>query len=795
MTSKKISYSTVEKVINNILSADVTPTLEQVQRALSPDMEDKNIVAHFNKWKNKNEKRAQKNQIKNNSALKRSRKSIAEVERSLALVRGVLESTNDGILVVSNEGKILDYNEKFIEVWGVPREVLEDRNDEKALAAYPLTVLANPEEFYNNTMSIYKDLEAQGRVPDAHFKNGKILERYTFPLKIDGRTVGRVWSNRDITQSRKIEETLRLSKRVIEASPDGIMIIDLSPENENKIIDINPAFTAITGYTLAEIKDKELSLLTNAQQEQENLQEIQNTIMRRKQIKLDIHCLHKNGDSYWGELHIAPVIDDTDKFNYSKKLVKKTNTSSDWHNDETKVEQKQVSHYIGILVNISERKMMEERLIHQATRDSLTGLANKKYLQDAIQYRIATAKENNDLFGLMFIDIDRFKNINDTLGHGVGDELLRLFAKRLQSCIQKQDLIARIGGDEFIILINKIEGSDTLYDISKRLLEASQKKFTRADHEFNISASIGIVQYPEAGTDSETLIRNADIAMYKAKFSGRNQACFYTHALNHSMTRRVEIENELHNAIQNNEFELHYQPIYSLTDKKYNKAEALIRWHNKRLGNVSPAEFIPVAEDIGMMTIIGRWVIESTIAQLNQWEKIGINNLTISINVSTKQLRDENFIQHINQTISHRHVLSRKIILEITESFFLLEEKLANKLNELNILGLKIAIDDFGTGYSNLSYLNKLHVSYLKIDKTFIDQIDEKQFNDSVLLAIIAIAKRMGFKTIAEGVETKNQLSFLADNGCDEIQGYYFSKPLPAAEFEKFIKTKYQKVI
>ncbi|EKD76952.1 MAG: hypothetical protein ACD_42C00523G0003 [uncultured bacterium] len=296
--------------------------------------------------------------------------------------------------------------------------------------------------------------------------------------------------------------------------------------------------------------------------------------------------------------------------------------------------------------------------------------------------------------------------------------------------------------------------------------------------------------YPNCGNDPETLIRNADIAMYQAKQTGRNRLCHYTTSLNHTVSRRVQIENELHDAIKNNELELYYQPIYNLAEKKYHKAEALLRWKNKQLGQISPAEFIPIAEDIGMMTIIGRWIIESTIAQLNQWEKSGINDIIISINVSAKQLLDEDFVQHISSTIYNNHVLSKKIILEITESFFLLEEKVAAKLNDLSNLGVKIAIDDFGTGYSNLSYLNKLHVSYLKIDKSFIDQIDQHQFNDSVLLAIIAIGKRMQFTIIAEGVETENQFSFLAKNTCDEIQGYYFSKPLPAIEFEAFIKNK-----
>ncbi len=903
MASQKISYDAVEKVINTILDADVTPTLEQVQRALSSDKKNQYVITHFKRWKEKNKKLLRKN-----NPIKVPRKNIAEIERSLALVRGVLESTNDGILVVSNEGKILEYNEKFIAVWGVPRHLLENRDDQKALASYPLTVLANPEEFYNNTISIYKDPEAQGRVPDAHFKNGKILERFTFPLKIDGETIGRVWSNRDVTQSRKIDEILRLNKRAIEASPQGIIIIDLNTANKNKMISVNPAFTEMSGYTLTEAQGKEFSLFVSP----EHLEHITDVINHRRQVKIEIPCYHKNKQPFYAELHLAPVIDDTDTFHYSKKLVEETNTHSDWHTAKTNKGHKQASHYVGILIDVTEKRKQEEtlrlnnraivasthgiilienspeflitylnpaslRLLHlsesdilqkpflhcleefsnerekfltifnsekrgvltqhcmvnnkmvwleitidpvyekdqekishfvsiinditknkelegilkyKAVHDTLTGLPNKAYLEDAIHYCIKRVGISHENFALLFIDIDRFKNINDTLGHGVGDELLRLFGKRLQENVEKKDIVSRIGGDEFIILVNNVRSIDDLTVISKKILEVCQKKYVHSDHEFNVSASIGVVKFPECGTNAETLIRNADIAMYQAKFAGRNRICHFTNSLNKTMTRRVEIENELHNAVKNNEFALFYQPIYSIPDNQFKKAEALIRWNNKKMGFVSPAEFIPIAEDIGLMTTIGRWVMETAIAQQQVWQKLNGGDFIVSINVSAKQLLDEGFVQHFNQTILHYHVDTRKIIIEITEGLFLLEEKVFDKLNQLSNLGVKIAIDDFGTGYSNLNYLSKLHISYLKIDKSFIDQIDQPEFNDSVLLAIIAIAKRMQLRLIAEGVETKNQYELLVKNQCDEIQGYYFSKPLPAGELEKFMEAR-----
>lgn len=751
MNEKNMTYlqfkATADKLVlthHDITAQDLFNVLSEIS---TPDQ----VGEYFERWQIEKEMGIQTQHNEHSKTL--------ELEKALSVTRATLESTADAILIIDKNGKLVDFNQKFLEVTEVPHEIIES-GEENAGLGYLLTQLKDPQELVSQMQYLMMHPEKEGDMGDVHFKNGKIVERYSQPHRIGQEIVGRVWSFRDVTERRKQEESLRLTNRAISASTHGIILIE---NNEDHTVTyLNPA--SINLLNLDEEKILQRSFFDITHEFFTHKEKLLHIFKNEQKESVTIECQIKNR-ILWLEISIDPV--------YEK-------------------DQKTISHFVSIINDITKSKELENILQYKAVHDSLTGLPNKTYIEDAIRYRIRKASSSSESFGLLFVDIDRFKNINDTLGHRVGDKLLCLFSSRMQNNLQKQDVMARIGGDEFIFLINNVSDMDSLNGIANRLLEACRRKFSYTDHEFNITASVGIVHYPECGADPETLIRNADIAMYQAKQNGRNRSCFYSKTLNHTVSRRVEIENELHNAISNSEFELHYQPIYDIAKKRFEKAEALIRWKNKRLGQISPVEFIPMAEEIGMMTSIGRWATETAVKQLKEFTKNGIDDLVVSLNVSAKQLTDEYFVTHLNSFISSNEILSKKIILEITESFFLQEEKVSDQLDKLNSLGIKIAIDDFGTGYSNLNYLNKLHISYLKIDKSFIDQIDQHHFNDSVILAIIAIAKRMKFKIIAEGVETETQLDFLAKHECDEIQGYYFSKPLPAAEFEKFIKSKQQ---
>lgn len=680
-----------------------------------------------------------------------------ELGKALSITRATLESTADAILIIDNNGKLVDFNQKFLEITEVPPDIIES-GEANAGLAYFLTLLEDPDELAAQIKELTIHPEKESGISDMRFKNGKIVERYSQPHRIGNEVVGRVWRFRDVTEKRKQEESLRLTNLAITASAHGIILIENN--TDHTITYLNPASISLLNLDEKTVIQKPfLSILNKFS---ENIEQFSKIFEAKQKERLILQC-HINNKILWLEINIDPV--------YEKN-------------------QKTISHFVGIINDITKNKELESILQYNKLHDVLTGLPNKTHMEEIIRYRINKAQQNEEIFALLFIDIDRFKNVNDTLGHHIGDKLLCMFSKRIQNNLDKQDVMARIGGDALIILINAVADIDSLNNIANRLLECCRKKFTYGEHEFNITASIGIVHFPECGTDSETLIRNADIAMYQAKKAGRNRKCFYTKSLDHTVSRRVEIENELHNAIQNNEFELYYQPIFDFTKNKFSKVEALIRWSNNDLGQVPPAEFIPIAEDIDIITTIGRWVTETAIAQLCAWEKKGLTDLIVSINVSVKQLMDEKFVDHINYFIIQNKLLSKKIILEITESLFLREEKVADRLNKLSDLGVQIAIDDFGSGYSNLNYLNKLNISYLKIDKSFIDTIDQNNFNDSVLLAIIAMAKKINFKTIAEGVETQSQIDFLKENECDEVQGYYFSKPLPVKDFEEFIKSQ-----
>jgi diguanylate cyclase (GGDEF)-like protein/PAS domain S-box-containing protein len=750
MTSKSMTYLQFKSTADTLALTHHNINPEDLFNVLSEITTREQINEYYTRWSA--EKVAQSST--ENKNLDENSLRAKELEKSLSITRATLESTADAILIINKDGKIADFNQKFLEVTEVPKEIIES-GEENAGLGYLLGLLKDPQELIAQMQYLMMHPDKDGDMGDVHFKNGKIVERYSQPHRIGSEIVGRVWSFRDVTEKRKQEESLRLANRAIDSSTHGIILVENNGNFPTTYL--NPASSKLLQLNESEALRKPFLTLSDAfTQHAENFLDI----LREKHTgTLTIQC-HTGNKIAWLEINIDPVFGKTDQ---------------------------SITHFVIIINDITKNKELENILQYKTVHDSLTGLPNKAYMEDAIRYQIKKSIKQNEKFGVLFIDIDRFKNINDTLGHHIGDNLLCLFGKRVQNMLKKSDIIARIGGDEFIVLINGIHNIDDLSIVANRLIESSRQTFTSDDHEFNITISIGVVFYPECGRDPETLIRNADIAMYQSKKNGRNQYSIYDASLNQVITRRVQIENELHGAIENNEFQLVYQPIYNIKEGKFTKAETLIRWKNKKLGDVPPNEFIPVVEDIGMISTVGRWIIETAMRQILTWQNTPLKNLTLSINVSAKQLSDENFIKHLNETIEKNNIATHKILFEITESFFLLQEKVTNTLSNLNNLGVKIAIDDFGTGYSNLSYLNKLNIHSLKIDKSFIDQIDSPVFDESVLQTIIAIAKRMHYKLIAEGVETEKQFLFLKENECDEIQGYYFSKPLTVVDFEKFI--------
>jgi diguanylate cyclase (GGDEF)-like protein len=434
----------------------------------------------------------------------------------------------------------------------------------------------------------------------------------------------------------------------------------------------------------------------------------------------------------------------------------------------------------GTLIDITERKVAEERVQSLAYYDALTGLPNRILLHDRLSKALSTARRQNHKVALLFLDLDRFKIVNDSLGHSVGDLLLQEIAGRLKSVAREQDTIARLGGDEFLIVLTNVKDIPGAAVAVERFMDAMTPEFVLQGHSFSISCSLGISIFPEHGADSETLIKNADAAMYSAKERGRNNFQFFTADMNAEAVKRLTLENGLRPALERKELFLVYQPQMDVVTGKITGLEALLRWQHPELGLVPPDQFIGIAENTGMILPIGEWVLRTACSQARRWQEEGLRPVQVAVNVSAVQFRQEGFCQLIRKVLHETGLGAHHLELELTESLLLANADVTfSVLQELKAMGLTLAIDDFGTGYSSFSYLRQFRVSKLKIDRSFIRDVAVNPDDAAITSAIISMAKSLNLKVIAEGVENEAQMAFLRAHQCDEIQGYYFSKPLP----------------
>lgn len=441
--------------------------------------------------------------------------------------------------------------------------------------------------------------------------------------------------------------------------------------------------------------------------------------------------------------------------------------------------------FVAIILDISERIKDQEKLTYLAKYDELTNLPNRTLFRDRLLHAMKVAKRNNRLLGLMFIDVDNFKTINDTLGHDVGDELLKSIAGRIQGVLRSTDTVSRIGGDEFTIIIEDCEHGGQFVDVANKIHKSFLEPFALSGKTIFSNVSIGISIYPSDATNDDDLIKAADAAMYQAKDNGRSRYHFYTRDMNQIAMNKLELENDLRQASMNESFELYYQPQIDLQNNNIIAYEALIRWQHEEKGFISPDKFIPVAEDSGLILEIGEWVFRNAIYQALMWNALDNHNHHISINISGRQFLDKNFFNKINKLLSMVDGLDHCMELEITESVILqnLDENI-RILKSLKDKGMRIAVDDFGTGYSSLNYLKKLPIDTLKIDRSFVSGVCDNRQDEAIAATIITLGKNLNLNVIAEGVETKQQLDFLSERGCDAVQGFYISKPLPAADVD-----------
>jgi len=452
-----------------------------------------------------------------------------------------------------------------------------------------------------------------------------------------------------------------------------------------------------------------------------------------------------------------------------------------------------VQFYEGTVVDVTERKQHEAALQHQANHDNLTGLPNRSLLRDRIEQAIAKARRAGHLVAVVFIDLDHFKLINDSLGHHVGDRLLLEVADRLVGCVRGHDCVARQGGDEFVIVLTEQHDEDEIIAVVSRLLEEISQPWIDNGREYGLSCSVGISCYPQDGTNPDALLRSADAAMYQAKTSGRNTYHFFTPELNHAISERLELENSLRHALEREEFRAYYQPRVDVASGRIIGAEALIRWDCPGKGLIPPDSFIPIAEETGLITGIGEWILKEACRQNRAWQEAGLPPISVSVNLSPIQFRHTGLVESVVAALACSGLDPAWLELEVTESFVMHDaERINLAMQSLKALDVAIAVDDFGTGYSSLSYLKRFPVDRLKIDKGFVRDIDSDPYDAAIVRAVITLGHALGLKVVAEGVETAAHLDYLRLHGCDELQGYYFSRPVPAQEMEALLRAAAQ---
>nr|WP_246860776.1 bifunctional diguanylate cyclase/phosphodiesterase [Noviherbaspirillum sp. UKPF54] len=443
-----------------------------------------------------------------------------------------------------------------------------------------------------------------------------------------------------------------------------------------------------------------------------------------------------------------------------------------------------VQFFEGSVIDITERKIYEAQIRHQATHDALTGLPNRNLLHDRLQQAMANARRNDQIAAVVFIDLDQFKFINDSLGHQVGDELLKVIGARLRASMRACDTVARQGGDEFVLVLDNHRSCEAITDTVRRVIALVAEPWSAKGLELQVTCSVGVSVFPDDGSDAETLLRHADSAMYKAKELGRNTFQYFSAEMNRHATQRLELLNSLRHALANGEFVLQYQPKVQLATARVIGAEALIRWHSAARGMVSPGDFIPLAEESGLIIAIGEWVLRTACAQNVAWQRAGHPPLPIAVNLSPRQLARDDIVDVVADALQSAGLEPRWLELEITENDVMRDvDKSLATLIRLKQLGVKISIDDFGTGYSSLNYLKRFPVDTLKIDRSFVSDIAADADDAAIVKAVISLAHILNLNVVAEGVETDGQRRFLVENGCDEVQGYYFGRPMPAPEF------------
>ncbi|RJF98418.1 bifunctional diguanylate cyclase/phosphodiesterase [Noviherbaspirillum saxi] len=679
------------------------------------------------------------------------RRQADELQRQHNLFRTLFEGTNEGV-ILTTAGKVTDCNRAALLLFD-----LAGVDTMRALGPAQLQPPRQPDGS-DSVAGFLAYLNAAERTgPQAFEWQFQSLNHRHFPAEVAihtatvcGEEVTQI-TIRDISLRAQAEKSMRLANQAFENSREGVAITD---EHAN-ILTVNRAFTVITGYTPEEAFGRNPRILSFGRQTREFYQQMWDSVRTTGNWQGEVWNKRKDGAVYPQWLNISRLSDSNGR----------------------------ITNYVGVFSDLSETKLAEERLLHQTNYDALTDLPNRALLAKRLQQAMISAGRHvQENIGVLLLDLDRFKLINDSIGHEAGDSLLLQVSHRLRRVLRESDTLARMGGDEFALLAIDIRDADHLASLAQKLIKALHEPFHLHSHELHIGASIGLALYPDHGTDVDTLIKHADIALYHAKTLGRHRYEFYANHLDQLTQGRLQLESSLYGAVARNELLLQFQPQQIISNGKIHGVEALVRWHHAELGMVSPALFIPLAEETGLIVSIGEWILRTACTEARRWLLQG-HPARIAVNVSARQFHDTAFADMVECILRDSGLPAPLLELELTEGMVMEDTAQATAiLNELHSLGVQISIDDFGTGYSSLSYLKRLPIQILKIDQSFVRDIATDQDDRAIVSAIIVLAHSLGLQVVAEGVENAEQLGFLREHGCDAMQGYYFSRPVPAEQ-------------
>ncbi|MBL1263743.1 sensor domain-containing protein [Methylomicrobium sp. RS1] len=681
------------------------------------------------------------------------RQALKALSESEERYRLIVETSNEGICSIDKRFRIVFVNSAMALMLGYAPEQMLGRLLEEFVFEADIPHFRREMQQRSRGESTYYELRLRrrdGKIRWCSIAGSALTDS-------DGSFAGAFAMFTDITDRRLAAEEMELAALVYQASSQAMMVTDA----DNLIITVNPAFTEITGYGFEEVLGKQPNFLFSVSHDGTSAREMDWSISTSGKWQGEVWSRRKGGEIYPARL-IADTICRDEGSTYRR---------------------------VALFSDITEEKKSEELIWRQANFDFLTNLPNRRMVHDRLMEEIKRARRDNKRFAVLLIDLDRFKDVNDTLGHEVGDSLLQEAAERMTECVRESDITGRLGGDEFIIVLDDLQDVGNVGRVANGLLDKLAMPYRLKNELAYVSASIGITFYPDDARDITTLLKNADQAMYAAKRQGRNRFHYYTPAMQEESSARMRLTNDLYSALANDQFILHYQPIVDLETGAIHKAEALIRWQHPQRGLVSPSDFIPIAEDTGQIIGIGNWVCRQAAAQVARWRAIHHPAFQVSVNMSPAQFRAnaDSRIPCFN-ALAEADLSGQSLVVEITENLLMeAREEISSQLLVFRDMGIQVALDDFGTGYSSLSYLKKFDIDYLKIDQSFVRNLAAGASDLALCEAMIGMAHKLGIQVIAEGIETQDQYEILKEMGCDYGQGYFFSKPLPADRFDALL--------